>query len=99
MGKILEDLASELGIEARKTDDEEDEGIEPKTKKAVRNTHQAEAEAREEKTTHRPRRTRARTANQEQQTSPTGKEKERGRAGTPTSSEFQVASITVSGNE
>ena len=56
MGKSLSELSPDRGIEEGKTDDEEDEGTEPKTKRADRNTHQAEAAAGEEKTTHRPKR-------------------------------------------
>ena len=56
MGKSMVGLASELGIESERTDDEDEEETGPRTKRADQNTHQADASAKQKKTTHQPRR-------------------------------------------
>ena len=94
--KSISELAAELGIKAEKADDEEEEET-GRREKADRNMHQSDAAPEQKQKARKLRSANARNVNQEQQASPAGKGK--GNTGTPTSSEFQVTSITVSGNE
>ena len=103
--KAQKNYPPELGIEAGKKDDEADGGTEPKTEKirseyspSRSSSREGKGDASAEKNPEEPE-IELPTRNNKLEPPEKGKKKKKGRTGTPTSSEFQVASITVSGDE